>query len=127
MIDTEHKQKLKDLIDRPNLEGFDIFNTMFRELSLYMNQFEIDQIVDFMYEIEDSKFDINPSISDTETQLQIILGKDRYREIVDEWKKNNQTILTKFGTLKYQCKKTNELFDGLDPTDDPNDFNKVYV
>jgi hypothetical protein len=124
MID---RQQLKDLIDRPNLEGFDIFNTMFRELSLYMNQYEIDQIVDFMYEIENSKFDINPSISDTETQLQIILGKDRYRAIVDEWKKNNQTILTKFGTLKYKCKKTNELYDGLDATDNPDDYEKVYV
>jgi hypothetical protein len=123
----DFKQQLKDMIDRPNLTGFDPFNKIFQELAPYMTAIEIDIIVDFMYDIEDSKYDINPTIGDAQTQIKLLIGSDRYQSIVDQWKKNNQKILSSFGTLKYKCKQTGQLYDGLEHFDDPNNFDKVYV
>ena len=108
----------------------DIMNKMVTELSLYMTDMELDRCMDFMYEIENSKFDINPTVSDCKTQLKLILGSDRYDEIVDKWKQNNQKILSVFGTLKYKNKKDTTdktLYDGLDPEDNPEDWEKIYV
>jgi hypothetical protein len=108
----------------------DIMNKMVTELSLYMTEIELDRCMDFMYQIEDSKFDINPTVSDCKTQLKLILGSDRYDEIVDKWKSNNQKILSVFGTLKFKSKldpSDKTLYDGLDPTDDPQDWEKIYV
>lgn len=107
-----------------------IMNKMVTELSLYMTDIEIDRCMDFMYQVEDSKFDINPTVSDCKTQLKLILGSDRYDEIVEQWKNNNQKLLSVFGTLKYKNKKDTSdktLYDGLDPEDDPKDWEKVYV
>lgn len=108
----------------------DIMNKMVTELSLYMTDMELDRCMDFMFEIENSKFDINPTVSDCKSQLKLILGSDRYDEIVEQWKNNNQKILSVFGTLKYKNKKDTTdktLYDGLDDTDDPNDWEKIYV
>jgi hypothetical protein len=108
----------------------DIMNKMVTELSLYMTEIELDRCMDFMYQIEDSKFDINPTVSDCKTQLKLILGSDRYDEIVDKWKSNNQKILSVFGTLKFKSKldpSDKTLYDGLDPTDNPQDWEKIYV
>lgn len=108
----------------------DIMNKMVTELSLYMSETELDRCLDFMYQIEDSKFDINPTVSDCKTQLKLILGSDRYDYIVDQWKQNNQKLLSVFGTLKYKNKKDTTdktLYDGLDPEDDPKDWEKIYV
>lgn len=108
----------------------DIMNKMVTELSLYMHETELDRCLDFMYQIQDSKFDINPTVSDCKTQLKLILGSDRYDEIVSQWKNNNQKILSVFGTLKFKNKLDSNdktLYDGLDPTDDPEDWEKIYV
>ena len=108
----------------------DMMNKMVTELSIYMHETELDRCMDFMYTIENSKFDINPTVSDCKSQLKLILGSDRYDYIVEQWKQNNQKILSVFGTLKYKNKKDSTdktLYDGLDPEDDPNDFDKVYV
>lgn len=108
----------------------DIMNKMVTELSLYMTENELDRCMDFMFTIEDSKFDINPTVTDCKTQLKLILGSDRYDEIVENWKKNNQKLLSVFGTLKYKSKLDSSdrtLYDGLDPEDDPKDWEKVYV
>lgn len=108
----------------------DIMNKMVTELSIYMHETELDRCLDFMYQIEDSKFDINPTVSDCKTQLKLILGSDRYDYIVDQWKQNNQKLLSVFGTLKYKNKKDTTdktLYDGLDPEDDPKDWEKIYV
>jgi hypothetical protein len=108
----------------------DIMNKMVTELSLYMSEIELDRCMDFMYQIEDSKFDINPTVSDCKTQLKLILGSDRYDEIVDKWKSNNQKILSVFGTLKFKSKldpSDKTLYDGLDPEDNPKDWEKIYV
>lgn len=107
-----------------------IMNKMVTELSLYMTETELDRCMDFMYQIEDSKFDINPTVSDCKTQLKLILGSDRYEQIVEQWKNNNQKLLSVFGTLKYKNKKDSNdktLYDGLDPEDDPEDWEKIYV
>jgi hypothetical protein len=108
----------------------DIMNKMVTELSIYMTDIELDKCMDFMYTIESSKFDVNPTVSDCKTQLKLILGSDRYEEIVEQWKKNNQKLLSVFGTLKYKNKKDTTdktLYDGLDPEDNPEDWEKIYV
>jgi hypothetical protein len=107
-----------------------IMNKMVTELSIYMTDMELDRCMDFMYEIENSKYDVNPTVSDCKTQLKLILGSDRYDEIVETWKSNNQKLLSVFGTLKYKNKLDSSdktLYDGLDPEDDPKDWEKVYV
>jgi hypothetical protein len=108
----------------------DIMNKMVTELSLYMNDTELDQCMDFMYQIEHSKFDINPTVEDCKSQLKLILGSERFSEIVEQWNKNNQKLLSVFGVLKYKNKKDTTdktLYDGLDPEDNPDDWEKVYV
>ncbi len=103
---------------------------MIAEISPWMNEFEMDKCVEFLQTISGSKFDINPSIEDSKTQLQIILGKDRFNEIVMKWNMANQKLLTSFGKRKYKSKidKTDKtLYDGLDPTDNPDDYEAVYV
>ena len=92
-----------------------------------MNEFEMDRCISFMDTLKDTKWDINPSVDDCKTQLEIILGKDRFNEIVMNWNKDNQKILTAFGKLKYKEKSTGRLFDGLDPEDNPDDYEKIYV
>ena len=131
MNSSNKKEQLKAMIDKPiTTDKFRAFDKMVSELGPFMNVFETDRCIDFMYQIEKSEYDINPSISDCKTQLQIILGSDRFEEIVSEWKKYNQKVLTQFGTLKFKNKKDptdKTLYDGLDDTDDPNEWEKVYV
>lgn len=123
-----NRDELRAMIDKPIMtDKFRAFDKMVSELGPFMNIFEVDRCVDFMYEISESEYDVNPSISDCKTQLQIILGSERYEEIVSEWKKYNQKTLTQFGTLKYKRKSDGTLWDGLDPEDDPNDYDKEYV
>lgn len=116
-------------VERPMNTHIKVFERICTELTPYMTEWEIDQVVSFMATIEHSKYDINPSITDSETQLKIMFGADRYQEIKDLWKKNNQKLLTVFGTRKYRYKSGGDrtLYDGLDPTDNPNDFDVIYV
>lgn len=120
----------KSLIDRPHTNQIRNFDRMVVELSKYMTELEIDSCVEFMIKISDSKFDINPSIEDCKTQLKLILTTDRYTEIVEKWKVDNQKILTVFGTKKYKSKidkSDKTLYDGLDSTDNPDDYEVIYV
>lgn len=120
----------KSLIDRPDTTNIKVFDRMVTELSPYMTEIEIDLIVEFMTKIKDSKFDINPSIEDSKTQIQMIIGQQRYNEVVDIWKQKNQKVLSSWGTLKYKNKldtSDTTLYDGLDPEDNPDDWEKVYV
>lgn len=121
---------MRQLIDRPDTSNIKVFDRMITELSPYMTEIEIDLVVEFMVKIKDSKFDINPSIEDSKTQIQMIVGQQRYTEIVNMWKQKNQKILTSWGTLKYKSKldpTDTTLYDGLDDTDNPDDWEKVYV
>lgn len=117
------------ITDRPwrNQEVHKIMNRMVTELSLYMNPIELDKCMDFMWTLESGEFDTNMSVGDCEWQLKIILGSERYEMIRESWKENNSKLMSVYGTLKYKCKKTNKVFDGLDPEDDEKDYEKIYV
>lgn len=117
------------ITDRPwrNQEVHKIMNRMVTELSLYMNPIELDKCMDFMWTLEQGEFDTNMSVGDCEMQLKIILGSERYEMIKEMWKENNSKLMSVYGTLKYKCKKTNKVYDGLDPEDDEKDYEKVYV
>jgi hypothetical protein len=118
---------MKSLIDRPHTNHIKNFDRMTVELSKYMNEFEMDRCISFMDTLKDTKWDINPSVDDCKTQLEIILGKDRFNEIVMNWNKDNQKILTVFGTKKYKHKQDKTIWDGLDDTDNPDDYEVIYV
>jgi len=118
---------MNNWIDRPLNGQVKNFDRMCTELSKYMSEFEVDQVIEFMSKIQGSKWDINPTIEDSKTQLQLILGRERYEEIVMKWKKDNQKLLSMFGRLKYQRKSDGTMWDGLDDEDLPDDYEKVYV
>jgi hypothetical protein len=104
LIITNHNRIIHTL-------GFKQFEKMYTELSPYLVEAEQNKCLDYMITIENSKYDINPTIDDCKTQMRLILGTDRYDEIVQKWKVDNH------GTM----------WDGLDPEDDPTDYEKVYV
>ena len=121
-------KRLKGLIDRPmSVSHIGNLNKMVTELSPYMTEIEIDKCVDHMFILEHSIGDSNPSVSDCETQLKLMLGSDRFLEICKAWNAKNQKWLTVFGKLKYKCNSTGAYYDGLDPEDKPEDFTKVYL
>ncbi len=100
---------------------------MIAEISPWLNEFEMDKCVEFLQTISGSKFDINPSIEDSKTQLQLILGKDRFNEIVMKWNMANQKLLTSFGKRKYKRISDGTIWDGLDPEDLETEYEKIYV
>lgn len=118
---------MKTLLDRPFTNHIKNLDRMVTELSPYMTEIEIDLLVEFMTKISDSEYDINPSIEDSKTQIKLIIGSDRYEEVVWEWKLKNQKLLTSFGTKKYQHKVDKTIWDGLDDTDNVNDYEVIYV
>ena len=121
--------ELKGLADRPFTGNIRNFDRMIVELSPHMSEFDLDVCIEHMCKIESSKWDINPTVEDCKTQLAALLGKDRYQDIVDRWKQKNQKLLSVFGTMKYVYKDRRDAirYDGLDPEDKEEDFEKVYV
>lgn len=118
---------MKTLLDRPQTHDIKNFDRMTVELSKYMSEYEIDQCIEFMLTIKDSKWDINPSAEDCKTQMEIMFGKDRISQLIMQWSEENQSILTVFGKMKYRHKTDKTIWDGLDPTDNPNDYEKIYL
>jgi hypothetical protein len=119
---------MRGLIDRPFYTGhIKNFDKMTVELSPYMTAYEIDQCIGFMFTLEDTKYDINPSASDCKTQLEIMLGKDRFLDICKQWNKKNQKWLSVFGKLKYKRISDGTIWDGLDDTDNVDDYEKIYI
>ena len=117
----------KGLIDKPFYVGhIKNFDKMVTELSPYMTEIEIDQCISFMHTLQDTKNDINPSPEDCKSQLQIMFGRDRFLELTQAWGQKNQKFLSVFGSLKFKDKRTGEYYDGLDETDNPADYEKVY-
>jgi hypothetical protein len=100
---------------------------MTQELSKYMTEIEIDQCISFMITLKDTKYDINPSPEDCKTQMQIMFGRDRFLELTQKWGKDNQKFLSVFGTLKFRLKSDGSYWDGLDETDNKEDYEKVYI
>lgn len=119
--------KRKKFLAMPNKPVISVFDRMVTELSTYMNQYEIEKCIGFQEKIVTSQFDINPSVEDAKTQIKILIGSERYHQCVEQWKKNNQNILTVFGTRKYRYIKDGTLWDGLDPTDRESDYEVVYI
>jgi len=116
------------LIDKPFYVGhIKNFDKMVTELSPFMNEYEIDQCISFMHTLKDTKNDINPSPEDCKTQLQIMLGSDRLLELTKQWGAKNQKFLSVFGSLKYRLKSDGSYWDGLDETDNIEDYEKVYI
>ena len=110
-----------------NGESYKIMDKMITELSLYMHPIELDKCMDFLWTCEQGNFDANLSVTDCETQLKLILGSERYSMIQEKWSQSNQKILSVYGTLKYKCKKTSKIYDGLDADDEVTDYEKIYV
>jgi len=125
----KHNERLKTIIDRPWMkqEVHKIMNKMVTELSLYMHPIELDKCMDFMWTLESGEFDTNMSVGDCEFQLKLILGSERYEMIREKWKDDNTKLMSVYGTLKYKCKKTSRVYDGLDPEDKETDYDKIYV
>lgn len=120
-------KQYKGLIDRPFTNHISNFDKMTQELSKYMTEIEIDQCISFMETLRDTKYDINPSTEDCKTQMQIMFGRDRFLELTQRWGKDNQKFLSVFGSLKYKHKVDGTYWDGLDETDNPEDYDKVYI
>ena len=121
-------KQLRGLIDRPmNVSHIANFNKMVTELSPYMTDVEIDKCIDHMFILEHSVNDSNPSVSDCKTQLQLMLGSERFLDICKAWNAKNQKWLTVFGKLKFRKKSDGTLWDGLDPEDKEDDFERVYI
>lgn len=117
----------KTLLDRPFTNHIKNFDKMTVELSPYMTEDEIDKCVSFMCKLSDTKFDVNPTPSDCKAQMELMFGKDRFLEICKKWNEKNQKFLSVFGQLKYKHKSTGNYYDGLDPEDNPDDYEKVYI
>lgn len=119
---------LKLLVDKPDFtHNIRVFDKMVTELSPYMTELEIDQVISFMLTIQHSKWDINPTVEDSKTQLQLILGSERFSEICKQWNVKNQKWLTVFGTRKYRHKVDKTYWDGLDDSDNPDDYEIVWI
>jgi len=124
---SDSNKRLRGLVDRPmNISHIANLNKMVTELSPYMTEIEIDQCISFMHTLKDTKYDINPSAEDCKTQMQIMFGRDRFLELTQQWGKDNQKFLSVFGTLKFKRISDGTYWDGLDETDNPNDYEKVY-
>ena len=128
-MSSHAQKKLKGITDRPwmNQEVHKIMNRMVTELSLYLHPIELDKCMDFMWTLEQGEFDTNMSVGDCEMQLKLILGTERYEMIREKWQNDNTKLMSVYGTLKYKCKKTSQVYDGLDPEDKETDYDKIYV
>lgn len=98
------------------------------ELSPYLNEFELDSVMKFNQTISLSQFDTNPSVDDCVVQFRLLLGTERYEEVVRQWTQKNQPLLKDIGkTMKFKRKSDGTYWDGLDQEDKPDDYEVVYV
>jgi len=118
---------LKGLVDRPMLPRTQLLDKIVAELSPHLSPIELDMIIDHMNIIATSKWDVNFSVSDASTWISEIIGTERYNRAKQSWTEANQRAIAPFGTKKYRCNKTKQLYDGLDEGDDPNAYEIVYI
>lgn len=117
---------LRTTIDRPNTTQLKTLDRMFMELSPHMTELEIDQVIEFMHTISNSKWDINPSVTESATQIKLILGSERYQQVKALWSIKNKHLITD-GKTKYLRKTDQQLFDGLDESDNVDDYIKLEM
>lgn len=116
----------KTLIDRYPTHNIKNFDRMVVELSKYMTDIEIDKCVDFINTISDSRWDVNPSITESVTQLKLIIGSERYEQCKVAWSVDNQHLLGD-GVVKYIRKSDGSRWDGLDIDDNPDDYERILL
>lgn len=121
------RPSIKTLLDRPFTNHIHNFDKMVVELSKYMTNEEIDKCVDFMCILKDSVNDSNPSVTDCKTQIELLIGRERFLDVCKQWNKDNQKFLSVFGKMKFKDNVTGVIYDGLDPEDNPDDYEKVYI
>ena len=98
------------------------------ELSPFLNEWELDRVMEFNNTISTSQFDMNPSVEDCVGQFKIMLGEERDHEVVRQWNQKNQPLLKDIGkTMKFRRKSDGTYWDGLDPEDNPNDYDIYYI
>lgn len=117
---------MKTWIDRSNTSNIRNFERMTAELTPYMNEYEIDQVVSFMDTISRSQYDINPSVEDSASQLRIILGSERYEQVKAQWAARNQHLV-KDGRTKFVRISDGTVWDGLDAEDNPGDYRRITM
>lgn len=117
---------MRQLIDRPNTNHCKALDRMIVEFSKYLSEVEMDTCLEFLDKISDSKWDVNWSEEDAATQMKLMLGSDRYQELKLLWGKDNQHLLKNLGQKKY-LGLDGVYYDGLDPTDNPQDFKEIYI
>lgn len=117
---------MRTLIDRADTSKIKHLDRMIAELSKYMNEFEIDQSVELLSTLSTSKWDVNLSPTDAAVQLKMMLGSHRYEYIKAMWAKDNSHLINN-GRTKYIHKETKVIYDGLDPEDNPLDYDKVTM
>lgn len=119
---------LQTLIDRSMSATQSNINLdrMVCELSRYLTESEIDQCVSLLNLLSTSKMDINYTVEDAATQLKLTLGTDRYLEVKYQWAQDNQHLIP-LGITKYRRVSDNTWWDGLDPEDNPKDYQKITL
>lgn len=103
------------------------FDRMVAELSKYMTGDEITNCVNHMDVLETTHYDNNPTIDDCAVQIALLIGRDRYQQVKEQWANENQKVLSVFGTKKYKHKYSNEVYDGLDDDDKLSDYETIYT
>jgi hypothetical protein len=99
---------------------------MIVEFSKYMGPIELDVCLEFLEKISDSKIEANWTQEDAASQMKIMLGEERYVQLKHDWSKNNQHLLKNLGQKKY-LGKDGVYYDGLDPEDNPQEFQEIYI
>ena len=117
----------RHLIDRPHTNHCKALDRMIVEFSKYLSEIELDICLEFLDKIKDSKWDVNWSEEDAATQMKLMLGNDRYKELKIQWGKDNQHLLKNVGQRKFRHKVDNTYWDGLDPSDNVNDYEEVWI
>jgi hypothetical protein len=117
---------MKTLIDRVDTTNVRTLDHMIAELSPHMNYLEIDRAVDLLNTLATSKFDVNLTVDDASSQLKLLFGSERYEQIKYHWSVKNQHLIPN-GKKKYYRISDGTIWDGLDPEDDPSDYNVIYM
>ena len=118
---------MRQLIDRAGTNHCKSLDRMIVEFSKYLSEIELDICLEFLDKIKDSKWDVNWSEEDAATQMKLMLGNERYKELKLQWGKDNQHLLKNTGQRKFLHTPTGTYWDGLDATDDVNDYQEVYI